>query len=76
MWLLPKPRPLEVRGQCLWYAGPLDLGEEHERIETGWWDGFQVARDYFIATTGSGERLWVYRERHGQRGWFLHGLFD
>jgi protein ImuB len=75
LWLLPEPKPLEVRGQRPWYDGPLDLGEERERIETGWWDGFDVARDYFIATTGSGERLWVYRECHGQRGWFLHGLF-
>ena len=75
LWLLPEPRPLEVRGRRPWYAGPLDLGKERERIETGWWDGFQVARDYFIATTASGERLWVYRERHGRREWFLHGLF-
>ncbi len=75
LWLLPEPQPLEVRGQRPWYAGPLDLGGERERIETGWWDGFEVARDYFIATTGSGERLWVYRECHGRRGWFLHGLF-
>lgn len=75
LWLLPEPRPLEVRGQRPWYGGPLDLGEERERIEAGWWDGFEVARDYFVATTSSGERLWVYRERYGRRGWFLHGLF-
>ncbi len=75
LWLLPEPRPLEVHGQHPWHGGPLDLGEERERIETGWWDGFEVARDYFVATTGSGERLWVYRECHGRRGWFLHGLF-
>jgi protein ImuB len=75
LWLLPEPRPLEVRGQRPWYGGPLDLGEERERIETGWWDGLAVARDYFIATADSGERLWIYRDRLGRRGWFLHGLF-
>jgi protein ImuB len=75
LWLLPEPRPLEVRGGRPWYGGPLDLGEERERIETGWWDGHEVVRDYFMATTGGGERLWVYRECHGRRGWFLHGLF-
>lgn len=75
LWLLPEPRPLEVRGQRPWYGGSLDLGSERERIETGWWDGFEVARDYFVAATGSGEHLWVYRERRGRRGWFLHGLF-
>jgi protein ImuB len=51
------------------------LGRERERIETGWWDGFEVARDYFVATTAKGERLWIYRELRGSRGWFLHGLF-
>jgi protein ImuB len=75
LWLLPEPKPLEVRSQRPWYGGPLNLGMERERIETGWWDGFQVARDYFVATAASGERLWVYRECHGRRGWFLHGLF-
>jgi protein ImuB len=53
----------------------VDLGGERERIETGWWDDQQVARDYFVATTAEGERLWLYRECGGRRGWFLHGLF-
>lgn len=53
----------------------VDLGAECERIETGWWDGQAVARDYFVATTIQGERLWLYRECGGRRGWFLHGLF-
>jgi len=75
LWLLPEPEPLEVHGQRPWYGGTLDLGTERERIETGWWDGCEVARDYFVATTPGGQRLWIYRERHGRRGWFLHGLF-
>jgi len=75
LWLLPEPRPLDVRGQRPWYGGPLDLGTERERIETGWWDGLEVARDYFVATTDGGARLWIYRDRHGRRGWFLHGVF-
>ncbi len=76
LWLLPEPRALEVRDRHPWYGGPLDLGAECERIEAGWWDGGAVARDYFVATSDSGERLWVYRECYGERGWFLHGLFD
>jgi protein ImuB len=75
LWLLPEPRPLDERGRRPWWDGALDLGEELERIETGWWDGFEVARDYFVATSGRGERFWIYRERGGRRGWFLHGLF-
>lgn len=76
LWLLPEPRPMEIRNRRPWWDGKLDLGLERERIETGWWDGFEVARDYFVATTGRGERLWIYRELKGQRGWYLHGLFD
>jgi protein ImuB len=75
LWLLPEPVAMETRGCCPWWDGDLDLGEERERIETGWWDGFEVARDYFVATTARGERLWIYRELKGRRGWFLHGLF-
>ena len=58
-----------------WLDGALDLGLERERIDIGWWDDFEVARDYFAAGTPPGERVWVYREIRGRRGWFLHGLF-
>jgi hypothetical protein len=33
-----------------------------------------VARDYFVARTGTGERLWIYRDLRSNR-WFLHGFF-
>ena len=74
LWLLPQPRPLESCGGRPWLDGPLTLGSCCERIETGWWDGFEVARDYYVATTVHGERLWVYREMRGARRWYLHGL--
>ncbi|WP_020508064.1 Y-family DNA polymerase [Lamprocystis purpurea] len=76
LWLLPQPVPLEERDGKPWLDGALDLGAERERIDTGWWDDCAVARDYFIATNGRGERLWVYRELRGRRGWYLHGRFD
>jgi len=75
LWLLPEPLRLAIRNGRPWWDGALDLGRERERIETGWWDGFEVARDYFVATTARGERLWIYRERRGRQGWFLHGAF-
>jgi len=75
LWLLPEPLPLETRNRLPWWKGALNLGRERERIETGWWDGFEVARDYFVATTTRGERLWVYREIKGRHGWFLQGIF-
>lgn len=50
------------------------LGEA-ERIETGWWDGAEVARDYYTAADNRGARLWVFREREAPHRWFLHGVF-
>ena len=75
LWLFAEPLPLQVRNRRPWWDGELDLGVERERIETGWWDGHEVARDYFVATTTRGERLWIYRDLNGRRRWFLHGLF-
>jgi protein ImuB len=75
LWLLPTPAPLEDREGWPYHQGRLELEGERERIETGWWDGEAVARDYFVAITPQGERLWIFRERQGERRWFLHGLF-
>ena len=75
LWLLPEPIALSLRGRRPWLDGPLDLGVGCERIETGWWDGLEVARDYYIVTTETGERLWVYRDMYGDRGWYLQGVF-
>lgn len=63
LWLLEPPRRLG-EGDFVLLAGP-------ERIESGWWDGADVARDYFIAARGP-SLAWIYR---AQEGWFLHGLF-
>ena len=56
----------------------LVLEEGPECIESGWWDGHDVARDYYIARNAQGARLWVFRKRRettaGAR-WFLHGWF-
>ena len=74
-WLLTRPQPLDERqGRPLHSGGPLELEPGPERIETGWWDGFDVARDYFIARNRDGERLWVFRDRRSGR-WYLHGMF-
>jgi protein ImuB len=45
-----------------------------ERIETGWWRGHTVCRDYWRIETESHQHFWVYRNiRSGE--WFLHGEF-
>jgi protein ImuB len=73
-WLLEQPRPLEVHDDRPRYGGDLRLEPLPQRIESGWWDGGDIARDYFVAHSPAGERLWVYRDRRSG-GWYLHGLF-
>jgi len=69
LWLLPAPQPLAQGSQAL------RLLDGPERIESGWWDGGDVARDYYTARDAGGALLWVFRERRPPHGWFLHGLF-
>ncbi|MHB8455285.1 MAG: Y-family DNA polymerase [Acidiferrobacterales bacterium] len=76
LWLLRKPLLLEVRNEHPCLDGALLLKPGWERIESGWWDGQDVARDYFIARSVHGAQLWVYRELRGERRWFLHGIFS
>jgi protein ImuB len=66
LWLLPRPIPCR-EGRLVLKSGP-------ERIESGWWDGVDVARDYYVAQDGMGSRLWVYCDRVSGE-WFVHGLF-
>jgi protein ImuB len=75
LWLLKTPRPLGVRDGLPRRRGPLRLVSEPERIESGWWDGGEIARDYYTALDIHGVRLWVFRERAAPHGWFLHGVF-
>ncbi len=75
VWLLPEPRPLQTRAQRPFLDVPLRLQPQVERIHTGWWDGREVGRDYFIAQGRDGARFWVYRELAPPRDWYLHGVF-
>ena len=74
VWLLAEPQPL-AGGERPRYEGPLEIEEGPERIESGWWDGRDVRRDYYVARTPAGARLWIFRERRAPGGWFLHGVF-
>lgn len=75
LWLLPVPRQLNERDGLPRRRGALRLLGEAERIETGWWDGREIARDYYTAVDARGARLWVFREREPPHRWFLHGVF-
>jgi protein ImuB len=46
-----------------------------ERLETGWWRGRHVRRDYYRATCESGRQCWLFRQLD-KGTWFLHGWFD
>jgi protein ImuB len=69
LWLLATPRRL----------GALPAGwrllDGPERIETGWWDGHDIARDYYLLRDADGAELWAFRDRQAPHDWFLHGVF-
>jgi protein ImuB len=67
LWLLAEPQR--------WPGGDtLSPHEAPERIESGWWDGRGVARDYYRVRAARGIKLWVFQERH-TKCWYLHGVF-
>ena len=74
LWLLDEPEALATHKGRPLHRGALTLLDGPERLESGWWDDEGIARDYFVASTNDGLRLWIYRDRHGDR-WYLHGLF-
>jgi protein ImuB len=79
VWLLDAPLPLPEPDMQHHQSG-LILEEGPERIESGWWDGKGVARDYYVARQvrgaprSHGAKLWVFQERRSKR-WYLHGMF-
>lgn len=83
LWLSAQPMPLAVAA-----VEPEELplqfrlhGQPHrvarswgpERIQTGWWRGRYLRRDYYRIETTCGERFWIFRSG---RHWFLQGWFD
>ena len=63
-----QPRPLAASDRLQLLAGP-------ERIESGWWDGHDIGRDYHLALGPQGRLLWVYRQLRDETAWFVHGIF-
>jgi len=67
-WLLSQPIPLRGHGIAA-LAGP-------ERIESGWWDGGGLRRDYYVVETRDGQRAWVFRPAgDADAPPILHGWF-
>ncbi len=45
-----------------------------ERIETGWWRGLTICRDYWRVEIETKQHFWIYRDLR-TNAWFLHGEF-
>ncbi len=79
-------RPVPIRVIALVPDGPptwlayrgreytIAAAEGPERIETAWWRGPDIRRDYFRVTTEAGEQFWIFHDT-SSHVWFLHGLF-
>lgn len=46
-----------------------------ERIESGWWDGADVRRDYYRVELRGGRQAWAYRPVGEQGPLLLQGWF-
>jgi protein ImuB len=64
--LLQNPRRIEPPALLL--SGP-------ERIESGWWDGGDATRDYYVARAADGSQQWVFQDLAGD-AWYLQGLWS
>jgi protein ImuB len=75
LWLMEPPQRLKNEGDLPVLGTTLTLLAGPERIESGWWDGKDVLRDYFVACDAAGGAFWVFRERDADKAWFLQGMF-
>ena len=75
LWLLQDPVLLHINKGRLFYRKPIAILSGPERIETHWWSGADICRDYYVARESSGSRLWIYQEKGSVKKWYLHGIF-
>jgi protein ImuB len=82
--LHPEPQAIEVTAvvpdgppQFVWLDSRRERITAHwgpERIETLWWRGPSVRRDYYRVATESGGEHWIFCALADGK-WFLHGIF-
>ncbi|TXK65667.1 Y-family DNA polymerase [Alkalisalibacterium limincola] len=78
-----RARPGCCRRRCRCASASSACSMPPERIETGWWDGDDVRREYVVAELEGGQRAWLFRQVGGgelvdaaqERHWMLHGWF-
>ena len=66
-WLLTEPQAVQEHSTRI-LMGP-------ERIESGWWDGGDVRRDYYLIETRAGQQGWAYRAVGEDGPLWLQGWF-
>ena len=64
---MPEPRLLQIS------TAPIASGPE--RIETGWWSGEDVQRDYYVVHMSNGQDLWIFLDLRNAN-WYLHGFWS
>jgi protein ImuB len=75
LYLLNAIQELRTRNDRPFLGGQLELFRGPERIDFGWWDGNDSARDYYIARHPSGALYWIFSHLNTSK-WFLHGIFS
>jgi protein ImuB len=68
LWLLAEPKALRGSARLTLLTGP-------ERIESGWWDGADVRRDYYVARDTDATLCWVFHPLDKPGEWYVHGYF-
>ena len=75
-WQEPSPRPTWLFERPIPLRGPApQILAGPERLETGWWDGGEVCRDYYVVETSLGQYAWAFCAPGEQAGWMLQGWF-
>jgi protein ImuB len=76
--VVPDGPPVRFRWQSAEHVVACSWGPE--RIDTLWWRGPHVERDYYRVETTTGQRFWLFRQNdtgnNGTGKWFLHGTFE
>ncbi len=71
-WNPTESRLVRFRWHGNWFSVQRSWGPE--RIETGWWRGSSVRRNYYRVETTDGSWWWIFGCLNSSR-WFLHGRF-
>lgn len=74
--LVQPPKRLSVNNNILYHLTPLSILRGPQRIETRWWAGQSIRRDYYVACNQQGSQLWIFQDLNNTHHWYLHGVFS